>query len=1349
MADYSRTASSERFKFGGLKTNSSPDSMESHKFPFVENLRGYSESSTQSRPQIVEQVAVPFGGSTSVLSLEPDIGIYKQGTKIQQFSNGVVVDTGYASGKGCSIRPFRPNSTPNAWDYVFDDNQNQKIYITPGGVPTVQKVGIAEPQNAPDACPDHMNVAGVNVAVWTNAGTMLAPTAAGRTGGTVSAVFADPASVSPSLATRYSIVVDNQDYSIGMLIAIVLTSGGSLSAVIQDVFPAINPAATLTVQSIFYDSGVTGTCVIVPAQMPVSGSLPTSAQTSQADSIFNESFIASLRRGSVITIGAEKVFVRSVTVGPQGNISIQASTTVNHVAGEVITGNLALAISFTENPVLIVGQAISSTQFVAGIGAGIGLAFSALATNPFTAVPFTSNPALPTSQQDDYIHMSIFVDDPTKFTEVKIIFDVNNGAMTFQDNAYFRTVRINDIQPGISNTLTQLGVAQLVAQRAIIDEHAQAEAGTGTQVQSSLQSAAGVRQWSEVKFPISSLTRIGTDKTRTLANCQGVELSFNVSGGTSVAWSSLWVGNGQDPDVGDTGNPVFYRVRPRSAVTGVKGNPSPATRYGVSPRRQQVIVSLPSLAYDSQIDTADIERTGATLTDWRYVGSTQSSNTTYTDTLFDSAIENNLTDDFDNLEPFPSIGPPITAITEGGSPANIITGTIMQARFPLDLPISGILNSSAATLSQLGNLLPGNLFNIGQQVFTLRKRPTLISTDQISQYYLFEFEENAGSQTNPLILLQEPTLAAQPTNNAWGPDAYGVFFSVQAGTVHNNGSVGLRPGLVQWTNPNNPDGASDKNTKDLCPPTEPLINGELLGPTPVVASSRRWWRGFSNNQGGYSWNEIPVGAALAAEFGICSDGEAVYFVAKDGICRHAGGPRQSLTDQDLYNLFPHEGIFPINVTPYSGKTIFAPEYKYAANMRLGVVNGFLYYDYLDSVQTQRTLVCNLKTGAWVQDDYSNISRVSIHAPSGAAASNFLIPASASRNQQLFMGGVNGAIYVEQSSPTPASGETISCSLVTREEMFGDLRANKMFGDGILDALAAGSNITVTPTFLGSLFGTTTTVTGGQSSRPTSPPTIDISGEQLKRSMGLSLAWTDKGTTTILYLWQLSYFTQPEDISNRFTDWNNCGTEGNKFIQGFEIEADTLNVAKSFFVRSSDDLSSVQSFKSATGSNTITANGQRVVACSFDTPFSSHLVRIEPQDSNVWRLWKVKWIYQSTPESAVTWATQATAFGFNGYLHMKEMLAAYVSAATITLTITAFDGLSPSVLTLPSTGGTYRKVLFPCTPNKGLLYKFSAVSTAPFQIFESDCEILIRAWGSNESYTRYRGFGGDKGDGAKI
>src|SRR5258708_39739369 len=99
---------------------------------------------------------------------------------------------------------------------------------------------------------------------------------------------------------------------------------------------------------------------------------------------------------------------------------------------------------------------------------------------------------------------------------------------------------------------------------------------------------------------------------------------FTASNTVFVSIDSIYVTGGFQPDVGDIGAPYLYRVRPRSSLTGVKGNPSPATRYGVNPRRWEIIVDLPSASYDSQIDTWDVFRYGGSVTSWRFVGSTPS-----------------------------------------------------------------------------------------------------------------------------------------------------------------------------------------------------------------------------------------------------------------------------------------------------------------------------------------------------------------------------------------------------------------------------------------------------------------------------------------------------------------------------------------------------------------------------------------------------------------------------------------------------------------------------------------------------------------------------------------------------
>lgn len=1365
MADYARPASGFRFRFDGIKTNSAPDAMPEFKYPYASNVRGYGDSSTQSRPQVVQSQSAPGGGNNgAVLSLEPTLGIYKIGTKL--FYQGNQIDTGYASGLGASLCPFRPNASPNAYEYVFDQAKSSKVVVA-SGTPVVQKVGIAEPQSAPEACPDYFyNLhADAAAAVWTQAGTAGAPADITRStevlpAGTVT--FTDPAS-NPTViggntpASRVSLLVGTtQQYQVGQSVAVLATG---FSGIIQDVIPGFSSTA-IQVKGVKYLSGTSGKCSIALSVVPGSELLPdvtggnttTFLQTAQT-------ILASFRRGALIQItGAvtEIVMILSATRGLDDSISLEVSTVNNQTTATALTlqPTIVLDSTPTGGGTTLVSSGISSAIAGAGTGtlttATIPLLTGGLLFEGTDLLNHNSNSLL---RQDDYFHFSVNVSDITQLSTtapaIRIMFDVNNGAANFTDNYYYYDIQANDLTSAVASSQTQLGAASVSAQRQALrkgldlasiggirsvagsrpvgidggGDPAAVDFGSG-----GTQTSTGASQWTEVMFPIRALTRVGNDQTRTLFNFQSMRVQVVTTGAITLKLSSFWFGGGSTPDVGQVGAPLLYRVRPRSSVTGVKGNPSPATRYDVSPHRQQVVVTLPSAAYDSQIDTWDVFRFGGSITEWRYVGSAPSTSSTFADNIFDLVITDNELLSFDNLEPFPSIGPPISTSTAA------ITGTLMQATFPL----AAQSPAGYGTLSQLGNLLPGNVVQAGSQFYTLQNRPTLVSTTATTQTYLFSFVENAGSQTNPSVVIQEPNLAAQPANRVFGPDAQGVFFSVLAGATNNN-SVGLRAGLIQWTNPNDPDTAAASNTKDLCPPSEPLQNGVIVAGYPVVLSAKRAWSGIPQSDGSYAWREIPVSRGLAAEFGICTDGNLAYYVAPDGIRASQLGSSQSLTDADLYNLFPHEGIFPADYT-YAGNTVFAPEYKFASNVRLACVNGFLYLDYLDANQNQRTLTCDLRKTAWCVDSYS--AAVTIHAGTTNPGSNQKVPASATRNQQLYLGDSTGAIYNEQSSPVAGSGEIVSSIVITREEMVGDIRSNKLFGDAALDCLAAGSNMTVTPVFFGTVFGTSTTVTGGQSSRPSSPPTVNILGEQIKRSMGLSVSWTDQGTTSSLFMWQISYVTQPEDISNRITDWTDAGVSGNKFIQGFIITADTLNTGKTIAFRNGDTLALSETF-------TITMNGQQTQAFSFATPIAAHLIRLEPQDFNVWRLFGIEYVFQPMPESVLNWQCQATSFGNNGYSHVKEVLAAYSSTAPVTLTITCFDGNSPAVVTLPSTGGAYQKALFPLSPNKGLLYTFQATSTQPWQPYLRDWEIKVKEWGSSGPYQIYKNIGGVHGVSAAI
>ena len=94
----------------------------------------------------------------------------------------------------------------------------------------------------------------------------------------------------------------------------------------------------------------------------------------------------------------------------------------------------------------------------------------------------------------------------------------------------------------------------------------------------------------------------------------------------------------------------------------------------------------------------------------------------------------------------------------------------------------------------------------------------------------------------------------------------------------------------------------------------------------------------------YTPRQVPVGKGAVSHFAIWSDGKHIYFVAKDGICRHAGGPAQDLTTRDnIYSLFPHEGVQG-QPQVYAGRTIYPPDYSRlgtADTFQLSGGNGFL------------------------------------------------------------------------------------------------------------------------------------------------------------------------------------------------------------------------------------------------------------------------------------------------------------------------------------------------------------------------------------------------------------------------
>lgn len=1324
MSKYSRVADGWRYKLGGLKTNVPPDALDPEHYPVALNVRAVGDTTLSTRPgmtQLFATGAQPITDMRTYAALSTDnlprVLARSSDNKVW-LDNGVSVGTLSGSSPGASMIPFRPAQSPTPYMYVAGGTDYQK-FSAPSATNVVvkQNVGIAEPQTAPEACPgnfgfnDYTGVGGD----WTPAGTGSAAASLTRVTDTAGVRRADPAD--PTAGDRVSLQVSNNIiYQAGMFLT--STSGIiTLNGIVLDVPPAIS-SAQITIASIYYFVGSTGRCVVVPSQMP-------QAQTSEGyttfvgGGAFDNQQLAFLRRGSLIKFsgGAEICLVLSVTVGPDGTICFETSTTGTHSATETITGVPTVVVA---NLVVSPGDTVTSPAISGSVTTGI--ATFTKTVNPFSATIIGGGGNIPKSlQPDDYIHLSVRVNTLANLVEGKILFDV--GDTSFTQNYYYYSFRPSDLLAGISNVTTQLGVAQLVRQRALIDsgESNDAEGAFGQgkfeqtprpiaqsafnqgRTLSSLQTPGGNNQWAELMIPISSLTRVGNDQTKSLVNCNRVQVLFNASGALTIAFGSLWVGGGSQPDTGVSGSPYLYRARPRSSVTGAKGNPSPVTRYGVSPRRQYVTVTLPSAAYDSQIDTWDIFRYGGSVFSWRKIGSTPTTNTSFIDDYFDDAASAGDPLELDNHQPWPTVDLPLNVT------ASVVNGTTVLVTIPA--PTTAL------------RLLPGNLVLLGGvNVYTLWTRPTLVS----GTTYLFQFLENAGTLTATPLSIYEPQIAQQRVPYMWGPDAAGTVFAV---------GDPLRPGTVYFAKNYAPDAAPDSYNIEVTDPSEPLLGGEVLDGLSFVASTERWWAMYPQPQNPvqrYSIIQQPLPRGLAAPYGHCNDGKSIYWWAKDGIWSSSKG---SLTDADLYNLFPHEGVAG-QVVSYGTFTIRPPDYSRASTFRIEHANNYVYATYQDSTGARHTLVYDARRGSWSLDEYG-VPVTTVYHPEqqeGTVLGN-------TATYPMVLYGTSTGIVAKQSDLTNDLTIPIPGAVATMEWGGGDIRAMNQWGDMELDCVpAAATGLVVTPMSLGAQAAAATTLaTSGRTQG-----LISLGGGLLVNFLGFLATWVDNFSTqaapTMLSSWQPSYLDKPETIADRDTDWDGGPAV---YYQGFILQCDTFNAVKGLRVRDSDALA-LHPFTPA-----VQHNGESIKAYSFVTPFIAHQVRIEPTDSIPWRMFDVKWVTEPTPEVAENWQTQGTAHGLTGYQHVKQVSVAYASTTPVTLTVTSYDGMSPIPVVLPSTGGAYRKTTVILSANKGMLFFYQLSATAPFQLFVPDIEVLVGQWGRQGDYVCYRSLGGNRGDKATI
>ena len=371
-----------------------------------------------------------------------------------------------------------------------------------------------------------------------------------------------------------------------------------------------------------------------------------------------------------------------------------------------------------------------------------------------------------------------------------------------------------------------------------------------------------------------------------------------------------------------------YRYTYRGSATGATSNPSPPSPVQTLAVQANTLVAVPSP--DPQVDKIDWYRMDTGLLNFTYVGTGPNSTAPFVDNLLDADVAANPTLEFDNFQPFPSI----------------------------DLPKAGVVNVSGGIATWVSGdqfnirWLPGTIIIVGTVAYTLDKRPTSntqLTASNVELVNGVEITVPIADGLNQVYEIAEPILAAQPLPYLFGPtDNVSFFFGV---------GDPLRPGTLYWSKGNNPDSAPDTNQQDVTSPSEPLMNGVIVNGIGFVMSSERGFLIYPNffnalatatGTEGSQWTiqESVSTRGLYMPRCICVDGGGnVFFRAKDGIYIAPGGlGAKSITDEDLFNIFPHEGFVPQPVTR-GGFTVYPPDDTQPQKQQLNVANGYLYYDY--------------------------------------------------------------------------------------------------------------------------------------------------------------------------------------------------------------------------------------------------------------------------------------------------------------------------------------------------------------------------------------------------------------------
>lgn len=1287
--------------------------MPAGKMPYLANVRSYLQNRVRGRA--TQTNPLQSFGSAPVHSFRrmndttpagpPSGSTIIGGSSTTLYNNSTAIATGL-TGNPLSLLPFRPNASPQPWMYVADASKAVTILASGFGCFGMLKVrsdgltykmGIKEPQNSPAVATQATTTSGTDIVLgsarpWTNVSGANPTFNYGDTGnGTGPSIILTPTvGAQLNLSASGTTVINGISRAPGDSGGVAGVNPGQFApgsscAILMGAWTDASGNVLTTAPNVISVGG--GVSLIVPVgaarfQLGIDG-VGGNFAGNTGQFLVNWTLVTSAITTVISTVGEVQAYVWG-TAPPAGGGSPHTGPVASYIWKNPGDSGSGTPRS-TTLPVPDTSPTNNSWQLDSSPEDGtVPVTWDTLDPTGATVggIPLF-DPMLETAGYQDFnvcLVGSIFV--PAAGTYAFTFKNKDQILVGIGGNATVPGGYVTNVGPGYGQGQTMSVISALPLIYASVPN------GTGTAVTQTLN----------VTFPGPGVYPLEVDWDYWDHTGRSMVMTVN---GAAVP-----------PIAGNAKNNVSYRYIYRGSLTGAKSNPSPASNPETVPNISNTIT--PEFSPDPQVDKVDFFRMDQGLDSFTYIGTGPNTNppTSFTDQLLDADVANNPLLEFDNFEPFPSI----------------------------DLPRRGIVNVIGGVVEWVSGdqfnirWLPGTIINIGGLPYAFYNRPSNTTT-------LLAVDVQDG--TNLIYEIAEPILAAQPMQSMWG-ETDNAAYAFAVGDP-------LRPGTLYFCKGNDLDSAPDTNQIEVDDPSATLVNGCMASGIGMVFSAENAWIIYPNfytalatvtgvSGSAFTVVRSNVTRGLYIRPCICTDGSGTFFYrSKDGIERApAGGPQKSMTDDDIYNLFTHEGFVPKIVT-IAGFNIVPPDDTFPEQQRMAFVTGYLYYNYQGIDGNRYTLVLDVAGNGWVVDFYQH--PVTVHSlPEGPNVNEVLVGCS------------DGSIRTLSGNGTEAATLCVVC---TEAVNAGDARAKKSLGDIFVRASVITNSVAVAVysnqyrTSLAGTYSPNILAANGNLSRYI---VNSIAGQDyIVNDVEIAFSWI-AGTDTYLDLWQPAFTSLPEDTQNRPTDWTDMGANGPSFVQGLTLEADTLGVSKVIGVQDDSGVTHIPD------QSPVIFNGQSKQTLTFTPPFVAYQVRIVSTDMVPWRLFPTPagaWVKLPFPPSVVEWQTQFSPLGGKGWQHLREVNVEYISSTALTLTI-AFDpgavwANMPTTMTItvPSSGGLQAKLKFPVPWNKFKLVSFRLSSQAPFRVFAEGFEAKIGLWGRDQAYRNVPPIGGDSSPGATV